>query len=74
MYSLPLYLVCVIFCCNQPVIINVVGSVLSVGDPSMKRATQTTSVPLYTGRAGMVRVNRNVPSLSPIESTLTSEY
>ena len=29
-----------------------------------------TSVPLYTGMAGMVRVSTNVPSLSLIEPTL----
>ena len=40
----------------------------------MKVARQTTSVPLYTGMAGMVRVSTNVPSLSPIELTMTSEY
>ena len=54
--------------------INVTGGVVSEGDPSMKTATQTTSVPLYTGMAGMVRVSTNVPSLSPIELTPTSEY
>ena len=40
----------------------------------MKTATQTTSVPLYTGMAGMVSVSTNVPSHSLIELTLTSEY
>ena len=40
----------------------------------MKVARQTTSVPLYTGMAGMVRVSTNVPSLSLIEPALTSEY
>ena len=43
--------------------INITGGVVSEGDPSMKTATQTTSVPLYTGMAGMVRVSTNVPSL-----------
>ena len=54
--------------------INITGGVLSEGDPSVKIATQTTSVPLYTGMAGMVRVFTNVPSLSLIELTMTSEY
>ena len=54
--------------------INVTVGVVSVGDPSKKVARQTTSVPLYTGMAGMVRVFTNVPSLSPIESALTSRY
>ena len=59
---------------NKPInSINITGGVLSVGDPSMKVARQTTSVPLYTGMAGMVRVSTNVPSLSLIESTVTSE-
>ena len=40
----------------------------------MKVAPQTTSVPLYTGMAGMVRVSTNVPSLSWIKTSLTSEY
>ena len=40
----------------------------------MKVARQTTSVPLYTGMAGMVRVSTNIPSLSLIEPTTTSEY
>ena len=40
----------------------------------MKVARQTTSVPLYTGMAGMVRVSTNVPSLSLIELAMTSEY
>ena len=40
----------------------------------MKVARQTTSVPLYTGMAGMVSVSTNVPSLSLIEPTMTSEY
>ena len=60
---------------NQPVVsINVTGTVVSRGDPSMKIARQTTSVPLYTGMAGMVRVSTNVPLLSLIELTMTSEY
>ena len=60
---------------NQPVIsISVTGTVLSEGDPSKKVARQTTSVPLYTGMAGMVRESTNVPSLSLIELALTSEY
>ena len=59
---------------NQPVIINITGGVLSEGDPSVKTATQTTSVPLYTGMAGMVRVSTNIPSLSLIEPALISEY
>ena len=57
---------------NKP-INNITGVVVSEGDP-IKRATQTTSVPLYTGMAGMVRVSTNVPSLSLIEPTMTSEY
>ena len=40
----------------------------------MNTTRQTTSVPLYTGMAGMVRVSTNVPLLSPIEPTMTSEY
>ena len=40
----------------------------------MKVARQTTSVPLYTGIAGMVRVSTNVPLPISIDLTLTSEY
>ena len=60
---------------NKPIKnINITGGVLSEGDPSSKVATQTTSVPLYTGMAGMVSVSTNVPPLSLIELTMISEY
>ena len=58
---------------NKP-INNITGGVVSEGDPPVKRARQTTSVPLYTDMAGMVSVSTNVPSLSLIEPTLTSGY
>ena len=60
---------------NKPInSTNITGVVLSKGDPSKKVARQTTSVPLYTGMAGMVRVSTNVPPPSLIEPALTSEY
>ena len=54
--------------------INITGGVVSEVDPSSKVATQTTSVPLCTGMAGMVSVSTNVPPLSLIELTMISEY
>ena len=40
----------------------VAGGDTSVGDPSMKTATHSTTVPLYCGSAGMVRVSTLLPS------------
>ena len=39
----------------------VAGGVTSGGDPSRKKATHTTTVPLYCGSAGMVRVDTMLP-------------
>ena len=39
----------------------VAGGDTSGGDPSMKKATHSTTVPLYCGSAGMVRMSTMVP-------------
>ncbi len=49
----------------------VAAGVTSVGDPSKKIATHTTTVPLYCDSAGMVRVYTMIP-LSSIEPDLMS--
>ena len=70
-----LSLIMVYYSINKPInSTNIAGGVLSEEDPSMKVATQTTFVPLYTGMAGMVRVSTNVPPPSLIEPAMTSEY
>ena len=42
-------------------IVSVTGGVISVGDPSVKSATHSTSVPLDSDLAGMVRVDTIAP-------------
>ena len=41
------------------------GGVNVGGDPSMKNATHSTTVPLYSGRASIVRVPGSMPGLTP---------
>ena len=45
---------------------SIAGSVCSSGDPSTKKATHTTSVPLYSGRAVIVRVLTRLPLTSRV--------
>ena len=40
----------------------IAGGDTSGGDPSKKKATHSTTVPLYCGSAGMVRVDTMLPS------------
>ena len=53
--------------------VKVTGGVVSGVDP-IKVATQTTSDPLYTGMAGMVKTPTYVPLLSRRVSVTISEY
>jgi hypothetical protein len=56
------------------IIIKSTGGVTSLGDPSKKVATQTTSVSLYSGIAGIVSVSTRVPLLSRITSSTMPWY
>ena len=64
---------CVVSCDETARVKNnmVAAGDTSVGDPSKKTATHTTTVPLYCGSAGMVRVSTIVP-LSFTEPDLIS--